>query len=80
MSNNLPEENPSLNGITKIIYNAYLLRVWQESPGTPFRASLQEAVTGERHFFNDLQSLLIFLESQGIQPPGEKKRDGIMTA
>ena len=43
-------------------YQAYLLRLWQESPHTPWRASLQNATTGERHGFADLQRLFAFLQ------------------
>jgi hypothetical protein len=42
-------------------YQAYLLRLWQERPQTPWRASLQDAVTGKRRGFADLQSLFDFL-------------------
>jgi hypothetical protein len=45
-------------------YQAYLLRLWQERPQTPWRASLQDAATGKRRGFADLQSLFDFLAAR----------------
>jgi hypothetical protein len=53
-------------------YRAFLLRLWQESPGQPWRASLQDAGTDERHGFPDLDQLLDFLHTQ----TGPKARPG----
>jgi hypothetical protein len=45
-------------------YHSYLLRLWQETPHAPWRASLQNAATGERRGFSDLESLFTFLRTQ----------------
>ncbi|MBU0494484.1 MAG: hypothetical protein KKA73_02120 [Chloroflexi bacterium] len=50
-------------------YHAYLLRLWQETPDRPWRASLQEAVTDQRHGFADLDRLLAFLQDETRSPP-----------
>ena len=47
-------------------YGAYLLRYWEvrsEGPGRPstWRFSLEEAGTGERRGFRDLEALLAYL-------------------
>ena len=46
------------------VYNAYLLRIWQETPNAPWRASLQNASNDERIGFLDLKSLFVYLEQQ----------------
>ena len=45
-------------------YQSYLLRLWQETPQTPWRVSLQSTVNNERFGFSSLESLFAFLESQ----------------
>jgi len=50
-------------------YRAYLLRYWEvrsNRPGRPntWRFSLEEAGTGERHGFHDLEDLVAFLERE----------------
>jgi hypothetical protein len=45
-------------------YHSYLLRLWQETPHAAWRASLQNAATGERRGFSDLESLFTFLRTQ----------------
>ena len=45
-------------------YLAYLLRLWQEDDSTPWRATLENAHTGERHGFASLGRLLAFLQDQ----------------
>jgi hypothetical protein len=45
-------------------YQSFLLRLWQETPHAPWRASLQNAATGERQGFSDLESLFTFLRTQ----------------
>jgi len=44
-------------------YRAYLLRLWQVRNGEEvhWRASLQEAYTGERHGFANLEAMFEFL-------------------
>ena len=50
-------------------YHAYLLRLWRESPGGPWRALLQDAATGERHGFAGLIAVVRFLETQMEEYP-----------
>ncbi|MBU1746664.1 MAG: hypothetical protein KKA73_03165 [Chloroflexi bacterium] len=50
-------------------YRAYLLRLWQETPDQPWRVSLHEAATDQRHGFADLDRLLAFLQDQTRLPP-----------
>ncbi|MBN1260631.1 MAG: hypothetical protein JXB35_08120 [Anaerolineae bacterium] len=60
----------SLSGLDQVLitvnarYQAYLLRIWQETPGAPWRILLQDATTGERSTFVDLEALLSFLQTQ----------------
>jgi hypothetical protein len=42
---------------------AYLLRLWQEAEGTPWRASLLVAETGARRAFGSLENLFVFLQT-----------------
>lgn len=45
-------------------YQAYMLRIWQESDDLPWRASLQNPHTGEQKNFATLAHLYAFLERQ----------------
>ncbi len=45
-------------------YHAYLLRLWRESPYSPWRAMLQDATTGQRHGFAGLTALWMYLRTQ----------------
>ncbi|MEZ4734628.1 MAG: hypothetical protein R3E79_46650 [Caldilineaceae bacterium] len=47
-------------------YTAYLVRLWQESPQTPWRASAQSARTGEKVYFPTLAALFAFLQAQTV--------------
>jgi hypothetical protein len=53
-------------------YQSYLLRLWRASlHGKPiWRASLENAQTGERRGFADLKSLFAFLEAQTARSTG----------
>jgi hypothetical protein len=42
-------------------YHAYLLRLWREGEGAPWRASLQSADEAERIGFADLEQLVAYL-------------------
>jgi hypothetical protein len=53
-------------------YRSFLLRMWQESPQVAWRASLQDATTGERHGFSDLDSLFAFLTKQQDSDPAPR--------
>ena len=50
-------------------YRAYLVRLWQESAHTPWRASAQCASTGAKIYFATLAELFVFLESQTLPDP-----------
>jgi hypothetical protein len=45
-------------------YHAYLVRLWQEHPQAPWRASVQSVETGETMRFADLGQLFAFLQAQ----------------
>ena len=45
-------------------YHSYLLRLWRESEHGPWRVSLESVMTGERHGFPNLPSLLDFLQAE----------------
>lgn len=47
-------------------YTAYLVRMWQENPHTPWRASAQCASTGEKVYFATLAALFAFLQAQTV--------------
>ena len=58
-------------------YNAYLLRLWQESPNAAWRASAQCAHTGEKFYFATLAELFTFLETQTrVDPPQKDPGEG----
>lgn len=50
-------------------YSAYLVRLWQETPHTPWRASAQCASTGQKQYFATLAELFAFLEEQTSNEP-----------
>lgn len=52
-------------------YSAYLVRLWQETPHTPWRASAQCASTGQKRYFATLAELFAFLETQTLAAPPE---------
>jgi hypothetical protein len=45
-------------------YHAYLLRIWREEPAAPWRATLENAHTGERCNFATIELLFLFLDQQ----------------
>ncbi|MCB9149030.1 MAG: hypothetical protein H6641_09740 [Caldilineaceae bacterium] len=47
-------------------YHAYLLRIWREQHNEKiiWRASLEEAQSGQMHGFGSLRELFAFLETQ----------------
>ena len=49
-------------------YLSYLLRLWRDDGNGPnnWRASLESALTGERHVFPSLMELYTFLERQTV--------------
>ena len=52
-------------------YHAYLLRIWREEPAAPWRATLENAHTGQRCSFASIESLFHFLDqqTQAERPP-----------
>jgi hypothetical protein len=46
------------------LYYAFLVRMWQEHPESPWRASAQNAQTGEKQMFANLEQLVAFLYAQ----------------
>ncbi|MCA9969112.1 MAG: hypothetical protein KC425_02800 [Anaerolineales bacterium] len=51
-------------------YRAFLLRLWREARDAPWRASLEDPHTGQRHSFASDEQLLAFLRAQMAEPPG----------
>jgi hypothetical protein len=49
-------------------YHAFLVRLWRDSSQAPWRASLQDAVTGQRQAFSGIEGLIGFLLNQVDQP------------
>lgn len=47
-------------------YLSYLLRLWRApgGAGQPWRASLQDTLSGERQGFADLEALIAYLQGQ----------------
>ena len=53
-------------------YHAYLIRLWQDHPQAPWRASAQSVRSGELVRFASLAALWQFLErAAGPSPPDE---------
>ena len=55
---------PNKADMTTTTYQAYMLRIWQESDDLPWRASLQNPHTGEQKNFATLAHLYTFLDRQ----------------
>lgn len=52
-----------------IVYSAFILRFWPEAqshvtPAKTWRFSLEDPRSGARRGFDDLEALLVFIESQ----------------
>ncbi len=43
-------------------YEAYLLRLWQETADTPWRYLLESVQTGQRRGFSTLEGLFVYLD------------------
>ena len=56
-------------------YRAYLLRLWRDEPGAPWRALLRDVQTGRRHGFSDLESLCAFLQAQACEDEDRKTNE-----
>lgn len=50
-------------------YQAYLLRLWRETPASPWRASVEDPHTGTRQQFANIAELMAFLQTQTPPPP-----------
>ena len=62
---------------TPLNYCSYLLRLWRENEAAPWRASLEDAHTGERRNFARLQDLFKAVEEEtGQQGNKEASRQG----
>jgi len=48
-------------------YQSYLLRVWRETPNSPWRASLESVGSGEKQAFAQLEDLIAYLRN-GTNP------------
>ncbi|RIK40704.1 MAG: hypothetical protein DCC55_14205 [Chloroflexi bacterium] len=60
----IPMTSPSSSLQLSGSYRAYLVRMWQEHPQSPWRASVHNAQTGEKRVFSDLEQLVAFLYAQ----------------
>jgi hypothetical protein len=45
-------------------YHAYLIRLWQDQPASPWRASAQSVQSGEVMRFGSLDALYAFLRAE----------------
>jgi hypothetical protein len=45
-------------------YHAYLLRLWREEEGMPWRATLQNPHTGEQEGFASVEQLISFIRGK----------------
>lgn len=50
-------------------YRAYLMRLWRESPQTPWRVLLIATDNQERRLFSSLEALFAFLDESPVSPP-----------
>ena len=60
------------NQLTQADYHAGLLRLWRERAGGAWRASLQDAESGERFGFADLERLFAYLRRLTDDAPDER--------
>jgi hypothetical protein len=57
-------------------YLAYLLRLWRDGPGTPWRASLETPGGGAPVRFGTVAALFAFLRDQLADPGAPPRRPG----
>ena len=62
-------QTPDSNQPTPADYHAGLLRLWREGRGGAWRASLQDAESGERIGFADLERLFAYLRQLISEAP-----------
>ena len=65
-----PVQTPDSNHLAD--YHAGLLRLWRDGPSGPWHASLQDAETGERIGFADLDRLFAYLRRLTKDAPDER--------
>ncbi len=53
-------------------YQAYLVRLWQESPQGPWRALVKDARTGDEVRFATLEPLFLFLHGRTTGEPAQE--------
>jgi hypothetical protein len=51
---------------------AYLVRLWRDSPQEPWRASAKEVANGRERFFASPENLFLFLYAQTAEVNGEQ--------
>lgn len=56
-------------------YRAYVLRLWQDGAGMPWRASLEAVKDGTRQNFADVDRLIHFLQTSTLQSDEGEKGD-----
>jgi hypothetical protein len=64
-----PVQPPGSNQVAPADYHAGLLRLWREGAGGAWRASLQDAESGERLGFADLERLFAYLRRLTSETP-----------
>jgi hypothetical protein len=45
-------------------YQSFLIRLWQDGEGTAWRGSAKHVATGHLYFFNSLEHLFVYLQTQ----------------
>ena len=51
----------------KVSYKSYILRFWQDSPQSSWRATVQSIQSQETTHFADLDALFVYLATQTVQ-------------
>ena len=67
-----PVQQPDSHPPSQIDYHAGLLRLWRVGAGGAWRASLQDAESGERIGFADLDHLFAYLRRLTDDAPDER--------
>jgi hypothetical protein len=57
--------------VTQTDYAAYLLRLWRDGDGAPWRASLEDTTTAESRPFAEIRMLTAFIEHLTGEAPTE---------
>jgi hypothetical protein len=56
-------------------YRSYLLRLWREAPGGPWRCQVQCVGTGQERRFAGLAEMFAFLVADAAGAEGEMRKD-----